>query len=329
MSAEGRKKLKANDYTVGIICCLGIERTAMKFMLDEEHDRPPKLPGDKSVYIGGSIHGHNVVIASLPLGYTGTTPVGNVAHDMEHSFPSLKLRLLVGIGGGVPSDKVDIRLGDVVVSAPKDTYGGVVQYDYGRQKEGGFELKGCLCPPPSEWLHVLTDIMSTQGVRQAHCQNRITENISILTKIGGLEHYNRPKVVDVLFEASSHHVKEAKTCDGCDKRCIVPRSTRTNPDSPVVHCGLIASGNRVMEHGLERDRISKELGGVICFEMEAAGLMNEFRCIVIRGICDYADSHKQDIWQPYAAAVAAGFAKELLSYIEVPACMLTPPAYQA
>jgi nucleoside phosphorylase len=51
--------------------------------------------------------------------------------------------------------------------------------------------------------------------------------------------------------------------------------------------------------------------------MEAAGLMNDFRCIVIRGISDYADSHKNDIWHPYAAAAAAGLAKELLSYLEV------------
>ncbi|KAL3445802.1 hypothetical protein BJX65DRAFT_280401 [Aspergillus insuetus] len=326
MPAEGRKKLKPYDYTVGIICCLTVERTALKFMLDEEHDRPSKLPGDKSIYTAGTIHGHNVVIASLPLGYTGTTPVATVAQCMEHSFPSLKLRLLVGIGGGVPSDEVDIRLGDVVVSAPKNTYGGVVQYDFGREKPDGLERKGFLCPPPSEWLQVLAEIMSDQDIYHAQGRNRITETISALTKISGFEQYNRPKV-DVLFEANSHHVKGVKTCDKCDKIYIVPRPTRKKPDNPVIHCGLIASGNRVMEHGLERDRISKELGGVICFEMEAAGLMNEFRCIVIRGISDYADSHKQDIWQPYAAAVAAGFAKEMLSYFEPPAYDINDASY--
>jgi nucleoside phosphorylase len=49
--------------------------------------------------------------------------------------------------------------------------------------------------------------------------------------------------------------------------------------------------------------------------MEAAGLMNHFPCLVIRGICDYADSHKNKTWQPYAAATAAACAKELLSVI--------------
>jgi nucleoside phosphorylase len=67
-----------------------------------------------------------------------------------------------------------------------------------------------------------------------------------------------------------------------------------------------------MKDGVTRDRISAELGGILCFEMEAAGLMNTFPCLVIRGICDYADSHKNKRWQPYAAATAAACAKEIL-----------------
>jgi hypothetical protein len=43
--------------------------------------------------------------------------------------------------------------------------------------------------------------------------------------------------------------------------------------------------------------------------------MDSFPCLVIRGICDYADSHKNKIWQPYAAATAAAYAKELLNII--------------
>lgn len=81
-------------------------------------------------------------------------------------------------------------------------------------------------------------------------------------------------------------------------------------DGPQAHYGLIASGNQVMKDGLTRDRLAKELG-VICFEMEAAGLMDHFPCLVIRGICDYADSHKNKRWQKYAAMTAAACAKEL------------------
>ncbi|KAH0525890.1 hypothetical protein TsFJ059_009293 [Trichoderma semiorbis] len=69
-----------------------------------------------------------------------------------------------------------------------------------------------------------------------------------------------------------------------------------------------------MKHGATRDKIWNQ-HGIECFEMEAAGLMNNFQCLVIRGISDYADSHKNDIWKPYAAAIAAAYTKELLMII--------------
>ena len=83
----------------------------------------------------------------------------------------------------------------------------------------------------------------------------------------------------------------------------------------VVHYGTIASGNCVMKNAEERDLVSSKFDGVLCFEMEAAGLMNNWPCLVIRGICDYSDSHKNKEWQPYAAATAAAYAKEILSVI--------------
>jgi nucleoside phosphorylase len=50
--------------------------------------------------------------------------------------------------------------------------------------------------------------------------------------------------------------------------------------------------------------------------MEAAGLMNDFPCLIIRGIADYADDHKNDLWQRYAAAMAAAYTKDLLRIIQ-------------
>ena len=88
----------------------------------------------------------------------------------------------------------------------------------------------------------------------------------------------------------------------------------------MVYYGLIASGNQVIKDGRIRDLLAQELG-ILCFEMEAAGLMNNFPCLVIRGICDYSDSHKNRQWQGYAAATAAAYAKELLSVI--------PPSFVA
>jgi nucleoside phosphorylase len=91
------------------------------------------------------------------------------------------------------------------------------------------------------------------------------------------------------------------------------RSERDSQD-PLPHYGIIASGNSVIKHGGTREQLRLE-SGVLCFEMEAAGLMLDFPCIVIRGICDYSDSHKNKQWQGYAALAAASYTKELLGYM--------------
>jgi nucleoside phosphorylase len=118
---------------------------------------------------------------------------------------------------------------------------------------------------------------------------------------------------DRLFFADYEHLKDEDTCKNCSKSMELKRMARPQT-SPRIHYGTIASGNQLMKHGQTRDRLAKELG-IICFEMEASGLMDNFPCLVVRGICDYADSHKADRWQEYAAATAAAYTKELLSVI--------------
>ncbi|THX16167.1 hypothetical protein D6D13_01845 [Aureobasidium pullulans] len=84
------------------------------------------------------------------------------------------------------------------------------------------------------------------------------------------------------------------------------------------HYGIIASGNVLVKDAKSRQELLNHMPPnceCLCYEMEAAGLMNSFPCLVIRGICDYADAHKNDQWQPYASATAAAFAKELLGYV--------------
>lgn len=85
--------------------------------------------------------------------------------------------------------------------------------------------------------------------------------------------------------------------------------------SPEVHYGVITSGNELMKNVVKRHRLGRELSAK-CVEMEAAGLMTDFPCIVVRGICDYAHSHKNDIWQEYAPVTVAGFTKELMATVE-------------
>ena len=144
--------------------------------------------------------------------------------------------------------------------------------------------------------------------------NRHIAELSRLLKFG-----QEKAGVDVLFEGDYDHVY-GRGCESCDVAKMVIREERDD-DSFTVHYGTIASGNQVIRDGSTRDAISAEFGGVLCFEMKAAGLMNSFSCLVVRGICDYADSHKNKRWQAYAAATAASYAKELL--LVMPAAEVT------
>jgi nucleoside phosphorylase len=137
--------LPNESYTVGWICALPLEAAAATAMLDEIHEKPRKqLSSDHNVYTLGRISDHNVVIACLPAGVYGTNPAATVATQMLSNFESIRVGLIMGICGGVPSAERDIRLGDVVVSKPGGTFGGVVQYDRGKTAKGEFECTGSL-----------------------------------------------------------------------------------------------------------------------------------------------------------------------------------------
>lgn len=106
---------------------MSTEAVAAAEFLDEEHGRLDYIAcGDNNSYTVGSICGHNVVIVVLLDGEYGISSAGSVANDMQHSFPNLRIGLMVGIGGGVPHAKNDIWLGDVVVSSfDGNEHGGV------------------------------------------------------------------------------------------------------------------------------------------------------------------------------------------------------------
>jgi nucleoside phosphorylase len=301
------RQLRRDDYTVGWVCALPVELAAAQEMLDEEHNTPPSDAHDTNIYTCGQIGEHNVVIACLPEGQTGTNSAATVAVQMKMAFPSTRFGLMVGIGGGVPSEEADIRLGDVVVSKPHKVHGGVVQYDSGKATPSGFERTGLLNTPPIVLLNAVANLRA----KHMRGRGRLAEYLS---KLDSLPDFTREAAgPDALFSAAYDHKKGAATCKECDSSYVADRESRRQ--ELVVHYSTIASGNQVMRSAAERDRVSAELGGVLCFEMEAAGLMNSFPCLVIRGICDYADSHKNKRWQPYAAATAAACAKEVLSMI--------------
>ncbi|KAF3129066.1 hypothetical protein TWF703_009096 [Orbilia oligospora] len=339
MAAKSQKS--HNEYTIGWVCALPKEQTAAIAMLDERHENlpHPAQSGDDNSYALGSIGVHNIVIACLPKGKIGTVSAASVALHMIRTFPNIKFGLMVGIGGGIPN-KGKIRLGDVVVGTPTGPFPGVVQWDIGKATQGGgFERTGALNNPPNFLLTALGRLETEQelsGSKVSEYLEQMIIKFPKLTKYVKLESFE-----DVLFKSSYDHRdtpedpgeadeedeegsddeedeedededEEEESCRHCDKSKIVKRKAR----DMRVHFGLIASGNQVIKDAKFRDDLNKALGGqVLCVEMEAAGLLHNFPCIVIRGICDYADSHKNKVWQEHSAAVAAAFAKELLGYV--------------
>ncbi|OAP58336.1 hypothetical protein AYL99_07426 [Fonsecaea erecta] len=296
---------------------MSVELTPLRAMLDSIHDDLP-TQRDHNAYVLGELGKHNVVIAVLPC--IGNNVSGVAANQMLHDFPSIRFVLLVGIGGGVPGNQEteDIRLGDVVVSQPTDTTGGVIQFDRGKRHCGAyFERTGCLNKPPA-FLSATVEKLKAQHRQEGNQMGKFVSDMLKRNRnlCGKYRFPGRER--DQLFESEYEHAG-AETCQNCDATRVKRREDRAE-DQPRVHYGTIGSSSSVIKDAMERDKL-KQKYKILCIEMEAAGLMDAFPCLVIRGICDYADSHKNKEWQPYAAAAAAAYAKELL--LAIPAQM--PP----
>jgi nucleoside phosphorylase len=232
---------------------------------------------------------------------------------MRISFPSLRYALLVGIGGGVPveTNHGKIRLGHVVVGIPTGIYPGVVQYDHGKFKTGLFERTGSLSPPPTALL---------SAVHALYARRRRMDYDPVWTNLKRIrpqlnESYKFPGVEnDHLYQPDYEHQVEGVSCEKClcqqEKR--IERLLDEDAESRVVvHTGTIASGESVIKSAEQRNKLVRE-HNVLCFETEAAGALIDFPCMVIRGISDYCDSHKNDVWHAYASAVAAAYARALI-----------------
>ncbi|KAI1738088.1 purine and uridine phosphorylase [Xylaria scruposa] len=333
-----RPESHIESYTIALICALQEEFQAACQMLDVDDFEAPqgmeKCMNDGSVYVFGRLGSHYVIVGCLPRGRLGPVNAANVAKDMTRSFPSLKFALMVGIGGGAPTRKQDIRLGDVVVSVPSGERGGVVQLDFGtRLPNGIFLRKGQLNSPPDALLSATQEIQRL--LDDPRKSDRIAEHIS---RMDHMPAYQRP-LFDRLYRSDYIHrdIRDTKAnmnnqhdedhsdeedeeddetedgCRYCEDDGLVQRKNRQSDRKVIVHYGTIASDSVVMRDAKTRDKHAKNKDlNVLCFEMEAAGLMNNLPCLVIRGVCDYSDTHKNDEWQKYAALTAAAYARELL-----------------
>jgi len=307
------------EYTIGWISALDTEYTAARALLDNDHGRIDDIDiRDTNDYTLGQMGSHKVVIAALPHWQPGLVNATAVAKDMARTFSSIRFILMVGVGGGVPT-KHDIRLGDVVVSSAGYGNGGVIQYDYGHADQNKrFRTTGHLNQPPMALLAAITGLKSDHMLRGHgidHTVEKMLQNQNPTMQAT----YRRPDAEnDRLYQPDFVHPDKHKSCtemcqDSSESK-LIKRDDREAWDRLKIHYGLIASGNKLLKDAEMRDSLAKEQD-ILCFEMEAAGLMNHVPCLVIRGICNYCDTHTNLEWQGYAALVAAVYAKQLLQRI--------------
>ncbi|EXV01255.1 phosphorylase [Metarhizium robertsii] len=298
-SSSGIHALQHEHYRIGIICALPKELKAVRTLLDSHHQDLPRRHKDMNTYVLGCLGGQNIVAACLPYEDYGTNAASKVASDMGKSFTNLKWYFVVGIGGGIPSEKHNIRLGDVVVGT------SVIQHDMGKamQKDTKFLSTGIVKPTATELRTVISLVESERD----GCQVFMETCIEFMSRRS--DAYKKPEQDhDKLFEPHAIHEDGQETCRNC-KGSYFSRATQES--GPRIHYGRIASGNQVIRDAVMRDRIRAQTGA-LCFEMEGAGVMTTEHCLIVRGICDYADSHKNDEWHDYAAATAAAYTKYFL-----------------
>ncbi|KAJ3564710.1 hypothetical protein NPX13_g7750 [Xylaria arbuscula] len=304
---------KAELFTVALIYIKPIELGAVTVMLDERWwGTVPSAYGDGNDYTLGRIGEHNVVIVGPPHGAQGTVATAQFVSTIHLTFPNVKIGLLVGIGGGIPHypDR-DVRLGDVVVGAPEKG-SAVIQYDLGERTQRGFEIKRTLAKPPGLLLQVMNKVENKSKYIRDGENGLLKSHLARFASFPQMEkEHGKPSTPDRLFEPTFAH-EEHVDCDAHDSSHEIQRHSREANDDIAIHYSTILSGGSVMKSPTDRDMLSAKHNNARCIEMEAAGLMDVFPCLVIRGVSDYADSHKNKAWQGFAAATAAAYAREVL-----------------
>ncbi|GIJ83106.1 hypothetical protein Asppvi_001624 [Aspergillus pseudoviridinutans] len=323
-----------DGFTIAIICALALEAEAVEELFDETYDRSSifykKQPGDDNEYVNGRIGVHNIVLCYMP--GTEIKSAASVAASMRFSYTRIEVALVIGICGGAPYPPVNeqIFLGDVIIS------NAVIEYDFGTQ---GFQQKTGVKDTLGAPNRAIRSLLAGLNAKQTRTdfQGRMLQHLHAVREID--EKWRRPSFTDdILFNASYQHkhygLNSSKclcfnsnspgdicnealgtTCRGlgCSENQICRRRHHTEVESPRIHLGIIASADTPVKSGEHRDDLV-DSENVVGFQMNGAGVWDNIPCILINGVCDYADSHKNRLWQAYAAATGASAAKVFLEY---------------
>ncbi|KAM0255776.1 hypothetical protein ACHAQJ_005446 [Trichoderma viride] len=338
-----------SDFKIAIICALQVEYDAVCLLVDEfwdDNDDLGRAEGDFNFYTAAHIGNHNVVIVLLAS--MGKTSSASAVANLRMSFTAVQLVLLVGICGGVPSSpRGEILLGDVILGDEVKHYDYGKRYPDGfRLSENlGYStsnfnrgVRGLLnfleTDRGTQWFEGRTShhLQHLQEIARSHNKNaKYAYPGSAEDKLFASEYRHKHHQVVSCICHNCHAdmdpvceeaIKASCSETACDTSYIIPRQRiaakqdlgfekQVEAQCPTIHFGRLASADTVLKSAKDRDELSQELQ-VIGFEMEAAGFYNELPYIVIKSVCDYADSHKTKKWQANAAATAASACKALL-----------------
>lgn len=291
----------------GIVTALPKEFAAMGVMLDDPFLLP--VEGDPNDYVAGHIPsssapGRHFVVVTL-LKKTGNNSAAAAASHLIRSFQGIEDVLMVGIAGGIPRpNDVDkhVRLGDVVVSNSS----GVVQYDNVKLANGIPVQRGVSAPPSAALLGKVNLLETFRIGGHRPWERHILRAQHLETSV------RPPDRMDRLFAADdpSHRLRH-------------PHDPNRRSGQPKLHYGLIGSANTLLKDPKARNALAA-VHDLRAMEMEGSGIADSAwiagrSYLLIRGISDYCDLHKNDpwhgstdVWQGYAAAAAAAYARALL-----------------
>jgi nucleoside phosphorylase len=311
-------KPNPKDYTVGWICSGMTEYVAAKILLDATHQASGYAPpDDTNTYTLGTIGKHNVVMTAVADQALATAAV--VANDMRVSFPNIEIGLLVGIGGGAPTEMNDICLGDIVVSDLLGKRGGGDNESHkermlrGEATRGELNMKNYrsyfLNQLPFPLRAAVANLQAKNEKEGNYIEEAIAKVFDENPRLRGK--YSRPDLSsDILFGARGTRL------EGEDCRLYgVPRSERQITDKGLeIYFGRITSTREAVNDADLRDKLTAR-SDILCLDTVAAGVMRHFPCLAISSIYNYSDSHRNDEWAGYASMAAAAYAKELLYQI--------------
>jgi nucleoside phosphorylase len=311
-----------------------------------------KAPGDPNAYTTGKMCNHNVVLAYMPgIGKASSASVAASFNTSFPGIKlGLVVGICGGVPFGT-DDEREILLGDVVISNGLIQFDFGRQYsDKVFRKDNLQENLARPSPEIRAFLSKLSGQRNRKKLRDKTSSYLAELCMKDGFQMASYPGADNDKLYQPAYRHKHRNPNICSTCANCkdwdgevckiamESSCeemlcedcqLIPRNRiekakgigpnehtliteeLQEAQNPLIHFGLIASGDVVMKSGLHRDQIAS-CEKVIAFEMEGAGVWDNFPTVVIKSVCDYADSHKNKRWQRYAAATAAACVRAFL-----------------